>query len=77
MGPMQSVDGKHRVTEYIEKGIAEGAKLILDGRKPNIIGDYPDTYFLNPTVFEDVTPNMIIAREEIFGPVELETLMKR
>ncbi len=69
MGPMQSVDGKHRVTEYIEKGIAEGAKLILDGRKPNIIGDYPDTYFLNPTVFEDVTPNMIIAREEIFGPV--------
>ncbi len=69
MGPMQSVDGKQRVIEYIEKGIEEGAKLILDGRKPNIIGDYPDTCFLNPTVFEGVTPDMTIGKEEIFGPV--------
>jgi len=69
MGPMQSIDGKERVTGYIEKGIEEGAKLILDGRKPKIIGDYPDTCFLNPTVFEGVTPDMIIGREEIFGPV--------
>ena len=69
MGPMQSIDGKERVTGYIEKGIAEGAKLILDGRKPTIIGDYPDTCFLNPSVFEGVTPDMTIGREEIFGPV--------
>ena len=69
MGPMQSVDGKERVIGYIEKGIEEGAKLILDGRKPTIIGDYPDTRFLNPTVFVGVTPDMTIGREEIFGPV--------
>ena len=69
MGPMQSVDGKQRVLGFIEKGIEEGAKLILDGRKPKIIGDYPDTCFLNPTVFDGVTPEMTIAKEEIFGPV--------
>jgi len=69
MGPMQSIDGKERVLGYIEKGIAEGAKLVLDGRQPKIIGDYPDTCFLNPTVFEGVTPEMTIGKEEIFGPV--------
>jgi len=69
MGPMQSIDGKQRVISYIEKGIEEGAKLILDGRKPNIIGDYPDTCFINPTIFEGVTPDMTISREEIFGAV--------
>jgi len=69
MGPMQSIDGKQRVLGYIEKGIEEGAKLLLDGRKPTIIGDYPETCFVNPTVFADVTPEMTIAQEEIFGPV--------
>ena len=69
MGPMQSLEGKQRVGEYIEKGIEEGAKLILDGRKPKIVGDYPDMCFLNPTVFEGVTPEMAVGREEIFGPV--------
>ncbi len=69
MGPMQSIDGKERVLKYIEIGIKEGAKLILDGRRPIIIGDYPDTCFLNPTIFEDVSPDMRIGREEIFGPV--------
>lgn len=69
MGPMQSPDGKQRVLGYIDQGIAEGAKLLLDGRKPNIIGPYPDTCFLNPTIFEDVEPDMAIGSEEIFGPV--------
>ncbi len=69
MGPMNSVDGKKRVLGYIAKGMEEGAKLILDGRKPNIVGDYPDTCFLNPTIFEGVTTDMTIGREEIFGPV--------
>jgi malonate-semialdehyde dehydrogenase (acetylating)/methylmalonate-semialdehyde dehydrogenase len=69
MGPMQSVDGKERVTKYIDIGIEEKARLILDGREPKIMGDYPDTCFLNPSVFEDVTPQMRIGREEIFGPV--------
>ena len=69
MGPMQSVDGKERTKKYIEIGIKEKAKLILDGRKPTIVGNYPDTCFINPTVFENVTPDMTIGREEIFGPV--------
>jgi len=69
MGPLQTVDSKKRVLEYIECGIREGAKLLLDGRKPNVIGDYPDVAFLNPTIFEGVTPEMTICREEIFGPV--------
>jgi malonate-semialdehyde dehydrogenase (acetylating)/methylmalonate-semialdehyde dehydrogenase len=69
MGPMQSVDGKQRATGYIEKGIKDGARLLIDGRKPKINGNYPDTCFLNPSVFADVTANMTIAREEIFGPV--------
>jgi len=53
----------------IEKGIEEGAKLTLDGRKLNLVGDVPEDCFLNPSVFEDVTLDMTIAREEIFGPV--------
>jgi len=69
MGPMQSVDGKERVIKYIETGMKEGAKIILDGRKPTITGDYPDTCFVNPTIFENVTPDMRIGKEEIFGPL--------
>jgi len=74
MGPVKSQDKKERIVGYIEKGVREGAKLILDGRRPKIVGDYPETCFLNPTIFEDVTPDMIIGKEEIFGPVM--TLMR-
>lgn len=69
MGPLQSKDKKERVIGYIEKGISEGAKLLLDGRNIKTEGDYPPTCFLNPTVFEGVTPEMSIGKEEIFGPV--------
>lgn len=69
MGPMQSKDGKQRVLGFIERGITEGAKLVLDGRHPVINGDYPADCFMGPTIFADVTPGMTIAREEIFGPV--------
>jgi malonate-semialdehyde dehydrogenase (acetylating)/methylmalonate-semialdehyde dehydrogenase len=69
MGPMQSPAGKERVLGYIEKGLQEGAKLRLDGRKPAISGNYPETCFLGPSIFESVTPDMTIAKEEIFGPV--------
>ena len=54
---------------FIEKGIEEGAKIILDGRKVEIKGNYPLDCFLGPTVFENVKPYMTIAKEEIFGPV--------
>ncbi|MCD6574786.1 CoA-acylating methylmalonate-semialdehyde dehydrogenase [Candidatus Aerophobetes bacterium] len=69
MGPLQSKKAKERVLGFIEKGVSEGAKIILDGRKVKITGNYPETCFLNPTIFEEVTVDMSIAKEEIFGPV--------
>jgi malonate-semialdehyde dehydrogenase (acetylating)/methylmalonate-semialdehyde dehydrogenase len=69
MGPVQNKDRKERILSFIRKGVDEGAKLRLDGRNVKIVGDWPHTCFLNPTVFEDVTPEMAIAKEEIFGPV--------
>jgi len=68
MTPLVTKKSKERVLKYIEVGIAEGAKLTLDGRNP-VVEEYPNGYFVGPTVFEDVTPDMRIAQEEIFGPV--------
>jgi malonate-semialdehyde dehydrogenase (acetylating)/methylmalonate-semialdehyde dehydrogenase len=69
MGPLQNKESKERVVGYIEKGVAQGAKLALDGRNLNLVGDLPQDCFLMPSVFEGVTPDMTIAKEEIFGPV--------
>ena len=69
MGPVRDKGKKANIIKYIETGIREGAKLTLDGRKVHPAGGYPDTCFLGPTVFENVKPKMIIASEEIFGPV--------
>jgi malonate-semialdehyde dehydrogenase (acetylating)/methylmalonate-semialdehyde dehydrogenase len=69
MGPLQSKEKKERVAGLIQKGVEEGAKLLLDGRKLKIEGDYPDTCFLGPTIFDEVTPAMTIGHTEIFGPV--------
>ncbi len=70
MGPVRDKEKKENILGYIESGIQQGAKLRLDGRgKVKIAGDYPQTYFLGPTIFENVTPDMKIGGEEIFGPV--------
>lgn len=70
MGPLQNKASRDRVVEYIEKGLAEGAKLTLDGRElHNFDQSLPKDCFLSPSVFEDVTPDMTIGKEEIFGPV--------
>jgi len=70
MGPVRDKEKKERILSYIESGIQQGANLRLDGRgKVKIVGGYPQTCFLGPTIFEDVTPDMEIGREEIFGPV--------
>jgi len=70
MGPLRDKEKKEKILGYIESGIQQGAKLRLDGRKKvKIVGDYPPTCFLGPTIFEDVTPDMKIGSEEIFGPV--------
>jgi malonate-semialdehyde dehydrogenase (acetylating)/methylmalonate-semialdehyde dehydrogenase len=68
MGPLIRPAAKERVMGYIEKGIADGAKLELDGRTVFVPG-YEKGNFLGPTIFSNVTPDMIIYREEIFGPV--------
>ncbi|MFC1901426.1 CoA-acylating methylmalonate-semialdehyde dehydrogenase [Chloroflexota bacterium] len=69
MGPVRDKGKKESILSYIETGLKEGAKMLLDGRKANIIGDYPDTCFLGPTIFENVSPDSIVGSEEIFGPV--------
>jgi len=70
MGPVRDKNKKANIISYIESGIQQGAKLRLDGRKNfKITGDYPETCFLGPSIFENVTPDMKIGNEEIFGPV--------
>ncbi|OAT73194.1 CoA-acylating methylmalonate-semialdehyde dehydrogenase [Parageobacillus thermoglucosidasius] len=58
---------REKVLGYIQKGIEEGATLIRDGRKE--IEEMPEGNFLGPTIFDHVTPDMTIAKEEIFAPV--------
>ncbi len=68
MGPVVSGQALDRIVGYIEKGLEQGAELILDGREIQV-EDYPEGHFLGPTIFDKVNPEMVIAREEIFGPV--------
>lgn len=69
MGPVISAEAKKKIEDYIEIGIKEGAKLILDGRNPTVPEKNKHGYFVGPTVFTDVDPAMKIATDEIFGPV--------
>ncbi|MFD5015576.1 aldehyde dehydrogenase family protein [Streptomyces chartreusis] len=65
IGPVVSAKQQARVLGYIEKGVAEGARLVAGGTEaPREQG-----WYVSPTVFADVTPEMTIAQEEIFGPV--------
>ncbi len=67
LGPLVSHAQRERVRTYINKGVEEDAKLLTGGAEPP---DGPDTgYFVRPTVFSEVRPDMTIAQEEIFGPV--------
>jgi aldehyde dehydrogenase (NAD+) len=67
LGPLVSDTQRERVRGYIQKGIDEGAKLVAGG--PDAPDDLPTGYFVKPTVFSEVSPDMTIAQEEIFGPV--------
>ena len=68
VGPIVSQEQFDRVMGYIASGIEEGAQLLTGGGKP--AGErYENGFFISPTVFDGVRPNMRIAREEIFGPV--------
>jgi aldehyde dehydrogenase (NAD+) len=67
LGPLVSDRQRERVRGYIEKGLEEGAKLVTGGAEPP--EDAGRGYFVRPTVFSEVSPEMTIAQEEIFGPV--------
>ncbi len=67
-GPQITQAAKDRIVGFIERGDEEGARLVLDGRDCTVDG-YPDGNWVGPTLFADVTPEMSIYREEIFGPV--------
>ncbi len=67
-GPQISPQARDRVLAFIEKGKQEGADCILDGSNCTVEG-YPDGNWVGPTIFTDVTPDMTIYQDEIFGPV--------
>ncbi len=68
MGPVISNEHKQKIEKYISSGQEEGAKLVLDGRNIKIQG-YENGYFVGPTLFDHVSKDMTIYKEEIFGPV--------
>jgi malonate-semialdehyde dehydrogenase (acetylating)/methylmalonate-semialdehyde dehydrogenase len=68
MGPLYSAEHRASVIRWIERGEAEGAELVVDGR-PFVHPDNPAGFFLGVSLFDHVTPEMEIYREEIFGPV--------
>jgi len=68
MGPIYSAEHRESIIRWIDKGEAEGAELVVDGR-PFHHADNPDGFFLGVTLFDHVTPEMETYQEEIFGPV--------
>jgi malonate-semialdehyde dehydrogenase (acetylating)/methylmalonate-semialdehyde dehydrogenase len=68
IGPLITPEHEERVRDFIESGIEEGADLVYDGRDAEVAG-YEEGNFLGPCIFDEVDPEMRIAREEIFGPV--------
>ncbi|MBS0566412.1 MAG: CoA-acylating methylmalonate-semialdehyde dehydrogenase [Proteobacteria bacterium] len=68
MGPLVTATHREKVVGYIEAGVAEGAKLVVDGRG-HVVAGHESGFFLGGTLFDHVQPGMKIHREEIFGPV--------
>ena len=68
MGPVYTAEHRESILGWIAKGVAEGAELVADGRRFSR-PDHPDGFFIGATLFDHVTPEMEIYKEEIFGPV--------
>lgn len=68
LGPVVTAEHKRFVTGWIDKAVEEGAELVLDGRDAGVPG-FPGGYYVGPTIFDHVTPEMRCGREEVFGPV--------
>ena len=70
VGPLVRPEAVEKTERYVKIGLEEdGARLLCGGQRPEVDGAIKDGYYFEPTVFADVTPNMRIAQEEIFGPV--------
>lgn len=67
MGPLITAEHRDKVRSYIDLGVEEGAQLLVDGRTHDIVSS--PGFFLGPTLFDNVTTDMRIYQEEIFGPV--------
>ena len=68
MGPIYSREHRESIIKWIDRGVEEGAELVVDGR-PFVHPEHPDGFYLGVTLFDGVTPGMAIYQEEIFGPV--------
>ncbi|HLR28972.1 MAG TPA: CoA-acylating methylmalonate-semialdehyde dehydrogenase [Paenalcaligenes sp.] len=68
MGPVITAQAQERIESYIQSGVDEGASLVVDGRGCTVSG-YEQGFFVGPTLFDNVRPDMKIYQEEIFGPV--------
>lgn len=69
LGPVINRPHKESVLQWIEKGIEEGADLVLDGRSPSVPVGFEHGFYLGPTIFDHVKPGMTVGDDEIFGPV--------
>lgn len=69
LGPLTYKKHYDEVVADIEKGVKEGATLVLDGRNPELPEEIKNGYFVGPTIFDNVTEDMTIGRDEVFGPV--------
>ncbi|GAB3160111.1 CoA-acylating methylmalonate-semialdehyde dehydrogenase [Microbispora hainanensis] len=69
MGPLVTAAHRDKVTSYLDLGVEEGAKLVVDGRETPVRGGRGNGFWLGPTVLDHVPPNSRVHREEIFGPV--------
>ncbi len=68
VGPVISCAARDRIAGWIDRAVADGAKLVVDGR--GVAGDLPqDGAYLGPTILDEVTADMAVAQEEVFGPV--------
>jgi malonate-semialdehyde dehydrogenase (acetylating)/methylmalonate-semialdehyde dehydrogenase len=68
LGPVVNAEHKKAICDWVQKGVAEGAQLVLDGRDVKVPG-FEDGFYLGPTLFDQVSPTMSIGQKEIFGPV--------
>jgi malonate-semialdehyde dehydrogenase (acetylating)/methylmalonate-semialdehyde dehydrogenase len=68
LGPVVSAEHQAFIKSWIDKGVEEGADLILDGRNLVVPG-FEKGFFVGPTIFDNVTEDMTVGRDEIFGPV--------